>query len=99
MTEQIVIDRIKQTKHKLDEGLINDLVKVIASVGIIYPPILWRPGTALGINLVIGADVIEACRRLKMKAITARVVTGDTPDIRDWCDRVRGAQSVWEAAA
>lgn len=87
-TEVIVIARIRTDREPNEEN-VNQLMTSIPVVGVIHLPILWRKGTGLGIDLVVGRDRLEACKRLKQKSITARVVNGDSDEIRAWVAQVQ----------
>lgn len=85
-SEQIVIDRIKVDKdRKPDEEIVRLMLESIPLVGVLHPIVLCRPAMGLGISLVFGRNRLEACRRLKHRAILARVVNGKTPEIIAWC--------------
>lgn len=86
-TEVIVINRIR-TDREPNQANVEQLKQSIAVVGVIHQPILWRKGTGLGIELVVGGDRLEACKQLKQKSISARVVNGDTSEIRAWIAQV-----------
>ena len=85
-TEQIAIDKIKINKsEKPDEDTVKRLMASIASIGVLQPIVICRAGTGLGVRLIFGRHRLEACKRLKHRAITARVVNGDSDEIRKWC--------------
>lgn len=85
-SEQIVIDRIKVDKdRKPDEEIVRRLMASVPEVGVLHPIVLCRPAMGLGINLVFGRNRLEACKRLKYRAVLARVVNGNTPEIIAWC--------------
>lgn len=87
-TEQIAIDRIKIAKDRTpDEEIVRQLMISIPIVGLLQPIVLCRPAMGLGIKLVFGCSRIEACRRLKHRAITSRVVNGNTAEIVAWCEQ------------
>lgn len=87
-SEQIVIDRIKIDKdRKPDEELVRQLMISISGVGLLQPIVLCRPSPGLGIKLIFGRNRLEACKRLKHRALLARVVNGDTEEIRAWCEQ------------
>lgn len=84
-SEQIVIDRIRIDKNRTpDEGTVRQLMPSIQCVGLLQPIVLWRPATGMGIRLVFGRNRVEAFKRLKINAISSRVVNGDNPEIRAW---------------
>lgn len=83
--EQIVIDRIKIPKgRKADERVVKQLMESIKKIGLLEPIILCRPARSMGVYLVAGFNRVEAFKRLKIKAIPARVEEGDTPEVRQW---------------
>jgi ParB-like chromosome segregation protein Spo0J len=85
-SEQIAIDRIKIAKDwEPDEEIVRQLMLSILAVGVLQPPALCRPSPGLGIHLVFGRNRIEACKRLKHRALIARVVNGNTDEIKAWC--------------
>jgi hypothetical protein len=89
-TEQIVIDRIKIDPSKIpDEEIVRQLMISLPIVGLLQPIILCRPAMGLGVKLVFGLSRITAAKRLKWRAITSRVVNGDTEEIRAWCDQAQ----------
>lgn len=86
-SEQIVIDRIRFDKdRKPDPSIVRQLILSIPLVGLLQPIVLCRPGTGLGVKLIFGRNRLEACKKLKHRAISARVVNGDTEEIREWCE-------------
>lgn len=87
-SEQIAIDRIKIDKdRKPDEEVVRQLMISISALGVLQPIVLCRPSPGLGINLIFGRNRIEACKRLKHRAMLARVVNGDSEEIRAWCEQ------------
>lgn len=90
-SEQISIDRIKVEKgrEKPDEDVVRQLMESISRVGLLRPIILHRPIIGMGVHLIRGGCRIEACKRLKLRSIAAKVVTGDTPAIRQWLEHVK----------
>lgn len=87
-SEAIAIDRIKiDKKRKPDEEIVRQLMISIPLVGLLQPIVLCRPAPGLGINLVFGAARLEACKRLKWRSLIARVVNGNTDEIKAWCQR------------
>lgn len=85
-SELIVIDRIKvDPDHKPDPSIVRQLILSIPLVGLLQPIILCRPGTGLGVKLVFGRNRIEACKKLKHRAILSRVVNGASDEIAEWC--------------
>jgi ParB-like chromosome segregation protein Spo0J len=94
-SEQIVIDRIRFDKDKIpDEQVVSHLVNSIQALGLLHPILLWRPSTGMGINLIAGRHRLEACRRLKMRAITGRVVNGHSPEIVEWVERAAADENL-----
>jgi ParB-like chromosome segregation protein Spo0J len=59
----------------------------ISLLGLLEPILLQRPAMGMGVILICGLNRLEACRRLKMRAILARVVNGNTPEINSWCEK------------
>ena len=89
-SEQIVIDRIKVSKnHTPDEEIVRQLMISIPVVGVLQPIVLCRPSPGLGINLIFGRNRLEACKRLKHRAILARVANGKTDEIVAWCKQAQ----------
>lgn len=89
-SEQIAIDRIKVDKvREPDEEIVRQLMISIPMIGLLQPIILWRPAPGLGINLIFGLNRLTACKRLKQRALLARVVNGDTAEIREWIAQTR----------
>lgn len=85
-SEQIVLDRIKVSKDREpDEEIVRQLMISIQSVGVLQPIVLCRPSPGLGINLVFGLNRLTACKRLKQRATLARVVNGNSDEIKMWC--------------
>lgn len=85
-SEQIVIDRIKvEGDRKPNEEVVKALMISIPMLGVLQPIVLWRPTPGLGIKLIFGRNRLEACKRLKQRAISSRVVNGNTPAIIAWC--------------
>lgn len=86
-SEQIAIDRIKTDgSRKPNEEIVRQLMISIPSIGLLQPIVLRRPAPGLGIYLVFGRNRLEALLRLKQRATMARVVNGDTAEIRAWCE-------------
>jgi len=84
-SEQIVVDRIKVVDgREPDEEVVRQLMISIPVVGVLQPIVLCRPSPGLGIQLGFGRNRLEALRRLKQRATLARVVNGDTDEIRAW---------------
>lgn len=87
-SEPIAIDRIKIEKGRdFNEEIVRQLMISIPVVGLLQPIILCRAGMGLGVKLVAGRNRIEAMKRLKHRAILARIVNGDTDEIRAWCEQ------------
>lgn len=84
-SEQIVLDRIKIDPHREpDEEIVRQLMQSIPVIGVLQPIILRRPSPGMGIYLVSGLNRIEALKRLKQRATLARVVNGDSAEIKAW---------------
>lgn len=84
-SEKIVIDRIKiDSKREPDEEVVRQLMLSIPVVGLLQPIVLTRPSPGLGIKLVFGLSRLTALRRLKETATLARVVNGNTDEIKAW---------------
>lgn len=87
-SEQIVLDRIKVAKDREpDEEIVRQLMISIPVVGVLQPIVLRRPSPGLGIHLVFGLNRLTACKRLKQRATLARVVNGNTDEIKAWCEQ------------
>lgn len=89
-SEQIVIDRIKIDKlRQPDEEIVRQLMISIAAIGVLQPIVLCRSSPGLGINLIFGRNRLEACKRLKHRAMLSRVANGNTDEIRAWCEQAQ----------
>jgi ParB-like chromosome segregation protein Spo0J len=84
-SEQIVVDRIKRPSDRQpDEEIVRQLMQSIPVVGLLQPIILHRPSPGMGVKLVFGLNRLETYHRLKLRAISARVINGNTDEIRSW---------------
>jgi ParB-like chromosome segregation protein Spo0J len=85
-SEQIVVERIKIAKDRRppDEEIVRQLMQSIPVVGVLHKIVLHRPSPGMGIHLVFGHNRLVALKRLKIRATAARVLNGDTDEIRAW---------------
>lgn len=94
-SEQIAIDRIKIDKDREpDEENVAKLMGSIVDLGVLQPIVLSRASPGLGIKLIFGRDRLEACKRLKLRSTLARVVNGDSAEIRSWIERAIVAENL-----
>jgi ParB-like chromosome segregation protein Spo0J len=85
ISEQIVVDRVKRPKdRKPDEEIVRQLMQSIPAIGLLQPVILHRPSPGMGVSLVFGLNRLEAFARLKNRAIAAKVINGNTDEIKQW---------------
>jgi len=56
----------------------------IPAIGLLQPVILHRPSPGMGVSLVFGLNRLEAFARLKNRAIAAKVINGNTDEIKQW---------------
>lgn len=99
-SEQIAIDRIKveRDRPKPDEDVVRQLMESITRIGLLRPIILHRPIIGMGVHLIRGGCRMEACKRLKLRSIAAKVVTGDTSAIRQWLEHAKYDEGIRRAA-
>jgi ParB family chromosome partitioning protein len=78
--ESIVVE---QARLPIDEGVVKDLMTTIdrGDVSALPPVHLWRKLPSSNPTLVAGRNRLEAHKRSGRKAIAARVITGETPEI------------------
>jgi ParB family chromosome partitioning protein len=78
--ESIVVE---QGRLPIDEGVVKDLMATIAGgdVSALPPVHLWRKQPGANPILVAGRNRLEAHKRSGREVITARVITGETPQV------------------
>ena len=88
----VVVNEIKIAPGRMlppDEATIKRLMASIQKIGLLCPIIVWRPTSRTQPKLIAGLNRFEACKRLGYATIDARVIIGDTPEIRQWCKLVQ----------
>lgn len=89
LSEQIVVDKIRTDDRKPDEEIVRQLMKSIPVVGVLQPIVLQRAAQGMGIDLVFGLNRLTALKRLKVRSTLARVLNGNTDEIKAWIKQAR----------
>jgi hypothetical protein len=80
--ESIVV--VERGRLPIDEGVVKDIIATISGgeVSALPPVHLWRKQLGANPILVAGRNRLEAHKRSGRELIAARVITGETPEIR-----------------
>lgn len=89
ISEQIVVDKIRFGDREPDEEIVRQLMHSIPVIGVLQPIVLHRSSPGMGIDLVFGLNRLWALKRLKQRSTLARVLNGNTDEIKAWIEQAQ----------